>query len=128
MAAAKSAKVESHDEYLANLRDDQRAALEKLRSAIKSAAPRAEEFISYGLPAFRLNGRALVALGAAATHCSFFPMSGTTVQSHQKELRAYETSKGTIRFDPKKPLPTTLVRKLVKARIAENEAQRQPRQ
>src|SRR5262249_25454286 len=108
-AVTKSAKVASPDEYLANVRNDQRAALERLRRTIKSAAPGAEECISYGLPAFRLNGRALVAFSAAATHCSFFPMSGTTVQSHQKELRGYETTKGTIRFDPKRPLPAALV-------------------
>jgi uncharacterized protein YdhG (YjbR/CyaY superfamily) len=113
-------KPKTFDEYLAALSADQRAALQKLRKTIKAAAPKAEEYISYGLPAFRLNGRPLVALGARANHCAFYPMSGTTVKAHMHELKAYETSKGTIRFQPDKPLPVALVRKLVKARIAES--------
>lgn len=112
------------DEYLSGVPDEQRTALEKLRKTIRAAAPRAEECISYGLPAFRLDGRALVAFSAAARHCSFFPMSGTTVTDHADELADYDTSKGTIRFQPDKPLPAALVRKLVKARIAENAAKR----
>jgi uncharacterized protein YdhG (YjbR/CyaY superfamily) len=106
------------DEYLAPLRADKRAALEKLRKIIKAAAPRAEECISYSLPAFCLNGP-LVAFGASTNHCSFFPMSPAVLEAHKKELKGYDTSKGTIRFQPDKPLPATLIRKLVKARIAE---------
>ncbi len=101
---------------------DKRAALEKLRKTIQAAAPKAEECISYGLAAFRLNGKPLVAFGATAKHCAFFPMSGITVDAHKDELRNYETSKGTIRFQADKPLPAALVRKLVKARIEENTA------
>lgn len=108
------------DEYLARLSDDQRAALQRLRKAIKAAAPRAEECISYSLPAFCLDGRALVAFGATAKHCAFFPLSGTTIDAHRADLKNYNTSKGTIRFDAGRPLPVALVRKLVKARIAEN--------
>jgi uncharacterized protein YdhG (YjbR/CyaY superfamily) len=108
------------DEYLATLSDDQRAALEKLRKAIRAAAPRAEECISYQLAAFRLDGRMLVAFGATASHCAFYPMSASTVKAHRDELAGYETSKGTIRFRAARPLPAALVRKLVKARIAEN--------
>jgi uncharacterized protein YdhG (YjbR/CyaY superfamily) len=108
------------DEYLTALGNDQRAALEKLRKAIRAAAPKAEECISYRLPAFRLNGKLLVAFGARANHCAFYPMSSSTVEAHVKELKDYETSKGTVRFQAGDPLPTTLVRKLVKARIAEN--------
>jgi len=108
------------DEYLAVLSDDQRAALEKLRKAIKAAAPRAEECISYQLAAFRLDGRMLVAFGATPKHCAFYLMSGSTVAAYKDELAGYETSKGTIRFRPDEPLPAALVRKLVKARIAEN--------
>ena len=107
------------DEYLAGLSADQRAALEKLRKTIRAAAPKAEECISYSLPAFRLNGM-LVAFGASTNHCSFYPMSPATLAAHRDELEGYETSKGTIRFQPGKPLPPGLVRKLVKARIAEN--------
>jgi uncharacterized protein YdhG (YjbR/CyaY superfamily) len=117
-------KAKTIDEYLAGVSEDQRAVLEKLRKTIKSAAPKAEEYISYGLAAFRLNGRPLVAFGASANHCAFFPMDSTTVAAHQKELKDYDTSKGTIRFQPDKPLPATLVRKLVRARAAENERQK----
>jgi uncharacterized protein YdhG (YjbR/CyaY superfamily) len=108
------------DEYLAALSDDKRAALEKLRKTIRAAAPEAEECISYQLPAFRFNGRMLVAFGATAKHCAFYLMSSSTVEAHKDELKDYDTSKGTIRFQADNPLPAALVRKLVKARIAEN--------
>lgn len=107
------------DDYLASLAGEQRIALQKLRKAIMAAAPKAEECISYGLPAFRLDGRPLAAFSAAANHCSFFPMSGTVVSALMDDLKAYNTSKGTIRFPANKPLPATLVRKVIKARIAE---------
>ncbi len=113
-------KAGTVDEYLAALSEDTRAALEKLRKTIKAAAPRAEECISYQLPAFRLDGKMLVAFGATANHCAFYPMSSSTVAAHQNDLKDYDTSRGTIRFQPDRPLPATLVRKLVKARIAEN--------
>lgn len=112
------------DEYLATLRSDKRAALEKLRKIIKDAAPKAEECISYRVPAFRLNGKILVGFGAATNHCTFFPMSGTTVEMHKKELAGYDTSKGAIRFQPERPLPAALVKKLVQSRISENAAGR----
>ena len=112
-------KVKTVDEYLARVSDDKRAALQKLRKTIKAAAPRAEECISYQLPAYRLNGM-LVGFGATANHCAFYPMSASTVAAHKEELKDYDTSKGTIRFQPDNPLPPSLVRKLVKARIAEN--------
>ena len=113
-------KPKTIDEYLAALSDDKRAALEKLRKTIRAAAPKAEECISYRLPAFRLNGKMLVAFGATANHCAFYPMSSSTVEAHKDELKDYDTSKGTIRFQADHPLPAALVRKLVKARIAEN--------
>jgi uncharacterized protein YdhG (YjbR/CyaY superfamily) len=112
-------KIKTVDEYLARVTDDKRAALQRLRKTIKAAAPRAEECISYQLPAYRLNGM-LVAFGATANHCAFYPMSASTVAAHKEELKDYDTSKGTIRFQPDNPLPASLVRKLVKARIAEN--------
>ena len=111
------------DEYLAPLSREKRTALEKLRKDIKAAAPKAEECISYQIPAFRLGGRMLVAFGAAANHCAFYP-GAFPIEAHKNELEAYHTSKGTIRFQPDSPLPATLVRKLVKARIAEYAAQR----
>ena len=113
-------KSKTIDEYLAPLSPDKRAALEKLRKTIKAAVPEAEECISYGLAAFRLDGRPLVAFGATENHCAFYPMSSTTLETLKDELAGYETSKGTIRFQANKPLPVTLVRKLIKTRIAEN--------
>jgi uncharacterized protein YdhG (YjbR/CyaY superfamily) len=113
-------KPKTIDDYIAALSDDKRTALEALRKTIRAAAPKSEECISYGLAAFRLDGRPLVALGATANHCAFYLMSGSTVEAHKSELKGYDTSKGTIRFQADKPLPAALVRKLVKARIAEN--------
>jgi uncharacterized protein YdhG (YjbR/CyaY superfamily) len=113
-------KAKTIDEYLAALSDDKRAALEKLRKAIRAAAPKAEECFSYGLPAFRLDGKLIAGFGAGANHCAFYPMSGSIVAAHKDELEDYDTSKGAIRFQSGRPLAATLVRKLVKARIAEN--------
>lgn len=96
--------------------------LDRVTQPRRAAAPRAAECISYRLPAFRLDGRPLVAFGATARHCAFYPMSGNTVAAFARQLERLETSKGTIRFSPDKPLPAALVRKLVKARIAENAA------
>jgi uncharacterized protein YdhG (YjbR/CyaY superfamily) len=112
-------KPKTIDEYLDALSEDKRAALEGLRKTIKAAAPGAEECISYQIAAFRRNG-ILVGFGATAKHCAFYLMSSTTLEAHKDELEGYDTSKGTIRFQPDKPLPAALVRKLVKARIAEN--------
>ena len=108
------------DEYLASLPADQRAVLQKLRKAISAAAPGAEEGVSYGLPAFRLKGRPLVCFAAATRHCSLYPMSPAVIRTHADDLKKYEISKGTIRFTA--PLPSALVRKLVRARIAELES------
>jgi uncharacterized protein YdhG (YjbR/CyaY superfamily) len=118
-------KTKTSDEYLAAVSDDKRAALEKLRNTIKAAAPKAEECISYGLPAFRLDGRLLVAFGAGVNHCAFYPCSGSTVAAFKDDLKPYETSKGAIRFQADEPLPATLVKKMVKARIRENEKRSQ---
>ena|SRR5437899_976763 len=114
-----AAKPRTIDEYLATLSDDKRAALEKLRRTIRAAAPKAEERISYRICAFRQNGM-LVGFGATKNHCAFYLMSSSTAQAHKDELKDYDTSKGTIRFPAHIPLPAALVRKLVKARIAEN--------
>jgi uncharacterized protein YdhG (YjbR/CyaY superfamily) len=113
-------KPKTIDEYLAALSEDRRAALEKLRRTIRAAAPKVQECISYQLAAFRLDGKLLVAFGATANHCVFYPMSSLTVEAHKDELRDYDTSKGAIRFQADHPLSAALVRKLVRARIAEN--------
>src|SRR5438874_10214808 len=119
---AKASKPNTHNDYLAAVTEDKRAALQKLRKAIKAAAPKAEECISYQLPAFRLNGKFLVAYGAAANHCAFYP--GSTVQALKNELKDYNTSKGTIRFPADKAFPVALVRKLVRLRIQEKDQAR----
>jgi uncharacterized protein YdhG (YjbR/CyaY superfamily) len=107
------------DEYLATLSEDKRAALEKLRKIIRAAAPRAEEHISYHLPAFKLDGKWLVWFGAAANHCAIYGLVG----SNKNDLKDYNVAgKGTIRFQPDNPLPATLVRKLLKARMEKNKA------
>ena len=112
-------KPRSIDEYLDGLSGEKRAALQKVRRAIHAAAPKAEECISYGIPAFRLEGRLIAGFRAAAKHCSYFPMSGATVATLREELAGYDTSPGTIRFDARSGLPAALIRRLVKARIAE---------
>ena len=113
-------KPKTIDEYLAALSSDKRAALERLRTIIRAVTPRAEECISYQLPAFRLDGRCFVWFGAAAKHCAIYGVIG----SHTDELEDYNTSRGTIRFQADDPLPATLVRKLVKVRIAKVAARR----
>jgi uncharacterized protein YdhG (YjbR/CyaY superfamily) len=112
------------DEYLAALPPDKRAALQWLRRQIKAAAPGAEECISYGIPAFRLEGRLLVHFGAAARHCAFYP--GAVVESYREELKDYDISRGTIRFQPGARLPAALVRKLVHAVRARRLTPRRP--
>jgi uncharacterized protein YdhG (YjbR/CyaY superfamily) len=108
------------DEYLAPLPADQRAALQKLRATIASAAPDAAESISYGVPTFKYKGRPLVNFGAAKKHCALYGMA--VVEADRVALEGFDTSKGTIRFTPDKPLPTALVKKLVKARMKKIEA------
>lgn len=116
MRSAK-ARPTTIDQYLDALDDDKRRALALLRRTIKGIIPRGAECISYGLPAFRFEGHVLVWFGAGANHCAFYP--GAVVQAFRDDLKNYEISKGTIRFQPDHPLPAALVRKLVKARIAQ---------
>jgi len=113
------AKPTTIDDYLANVTPDQKAALEKVRKAIRAAAPGTEECINYGVPAFRLGDKCVAGFGASAKHCSYYPMSGRVVTELAHDLTGYKTSKGSIQFPADKPLPAALVRKLVKARIAE---------
>jgi uncharacterized protein YdhG (YjbR/CyaY superfamily) len=107
------------DEYLASVNSDHREALQKIRETVHAVAPNAEECVSYGIPAFRLKGRSLVFFGAWANHCAFYPGSSATLKKFRNELRDFQTSKGTLRFSPDKPVPVALVKKLLKARIAE---------
>jgi uncharacterized protein YdhG (YjbR/CyaY superfamily) len=115
----KSATPQTVDEYLAALPEEARTTLEKLRKTIKAAAPKATEGISYQMPMYKQNGM-LVGFAAFKNHCSIFPGS-KPMETYKDELKAYKTSKGTIRFPIGKPLPAALVKKLVKARIEENE-------
>jgi uncharacterized protein YdhG (YjbR/CyaY superfamily) len=109
------------DHYLAGVPEPARGTLSKIRSTIRSVVPpETTEAISYQIPTFKYKG-SLVAFAAFSNHCSLFPMNSSLIVAFKDELKGYETSKGTIRFPVDKPLPATLVKKLVKARIAENE-------
>ena len=119
MASAKR-RPTTIDEYLADVKPEQRRALNKLRRTIRAVMPKAQECISYGIPAFRLNGRSLIFFAAFANHCSFFPGRSVTLKKFRNDLKGFQISKGTIRFAPDNPMPIKLVKKLVKARIAEN--------
>jgi uncharacterized protein YdhG (YjbR/CyaY superfamily) len=115
-----SAVPKNTDEYIAKIPEPARTTLKKVRAVIRSVVPRGTtEIISYGMPAFKHNG-VLVWFAAFSKHCSLFPGS-SVLRAFQDELKGYATSKGTIQFPVDKPLPAALVKKLVKARIAENE-------
>ena len=116
----KTAPAKTVNEYLAGVPKAARAVLEKLRQTIKAAAPMAAEVISYQMPMYKHHGM-VIGFAAFKDHCSVFPGSAV-MDAHKEELKRYSTSKGTIRFPVNKPLPATLVRKLVRARIKENEA------
>ena len=111
------------DEYLSAVPEPARGTLNKMRAAIRSAVPReATETISYGMPAFKHNG-VLVWFAAFKDHCSFFP-TASVIEAFKEELKGYPTSKGTIQFPTDKPLPAALVKRLVKARVAQNESKK----
>jgi uncharacterized protein YdhG (YjbR/CyaY superfamily) len=110
----------SVDDYLAALTEPDRRALESLRQRIKKLVPEATEVISYQIPVFRYQGRSLVGFGAAKDQCTFFLMSTSIMRSFKEDLKGYEVGKGSIKFHSNRPLPSSLVDKLVKARIAEN--------
>jgi uncharacterized protein YdhG (YjbR/CyaY superfamily) len=112
------------ENYLARCPEPHRTTLEKLRATIGSVVPKeATERISYGMPSFEYKG-GLVGYAAFKGHCSFFPMSGRLIEEFADELAGYKTSKGTIQFAIDKPLPAALVKKMVKARVVQNEAQK----
>ncbi len=113
---------DSVEEYLSQVPDEARAVLERLRTTIKKAAPDTTETISYQMPTFKHQGRALVGYAAFKNHCSLFPYSTQVLETYSEELGPRRTSKGTIRFTTDDPLPAALVKKIVKARIEEIEA------
>src|SRR5438552_2436680 len=98
-------KPASIDAYLAGVRGEKRIALEKLRTAIRAAAPRSEECISYNIPAFRLDGEVIAGFLATSKGCSYFPFSGSTLATLAQEVEGFEQTKGSLHFSPKKPLP-----------------------
>ncbi|HEY6443034.1 MAG TPA: DUF1801 domain-containing protein [Candidatus Acidoferrales bacterium] len=119
-AAKRSAAPKDIDEYLAGIPEPARGALNKMREAIRSALPpEATETISYGIPAFKCK-RVLVWFAAFSDHCSLFP-TASVIEEFKEQLKGYSTSKGTIQFRTDKPLPTALIKRMVKARVAQNE-------
>jgi uncharacterized protein YdhG (YjbR/CyaY superfamily) len=113
------AKTSTIDDYLAAVGGNKRTALEKLRKTIRSIVPDAEECISYRIPAFRSGGKVIAGFCARTNGCSYFPFSGRTLRTLAKEIAAYEHTKSALHFDPEAGLPASLVRKLVRTRIAE---------
>lgn len=108
------------DAYLATVTGDKRRALDELRALLRALLPKAEECISYGLPAFRVEGKVLAGFKATAKGCSYYPFSGQTLATLAPELGGYSMTSGALHFTPDKPLPRALVRKLLAARAAED--------
>ncbi len=128
MAAARSPLVDS---ALADLPDDLRWALEGLRALIADSAPEAVETIAYGVPAFTYRGRPLVSFSAGRAGrgpCALYVQSPAVLDSFRDELASYDASKGTVRFTPERPLPPEVVRRIVRARMAETDAAQPRRQ
>lgn len=107
------------DEYLAKLPRDQQAALQNLRQTIKALSPEITELISYGIPSFKYKRRQFVAFAAYPSHINFLIMSYPIMEAFKSDLKRFETDKATIRFTVDKPISTALLKKLVKARMAE---------
>ena len=109
------------DEYLAGLPEPARTTLKRVRAVIRSVVPvETTEVISYGIPTFKYK-RPLVAFAAFRDHCSFFPLGSSVLDAFAEDLKPFRVSKGTLHFPLDRPLPTALVKKIVRARIAQNE-------
>jgi uncharacterized protein YdhG (YjbR/CyaY superfamily) len=118
------AAAKNVDEYLAGVAEPARSTLQRMRAVIRSVVPaETTEIISYGIPTFKYK-RGLVAFGAFTDHCSFFPLGSSVLDSYKKELKEFRVSKGTLHFPLDKPLPAGLLKKLVRARIAQNEGRK----
>jgi len=121
LAGKANAAPKTVDEYFARVPEPAHRMLNKIRALIRSAVPvEATEALSYGMPTFKYKG-SLVCYGAFANHCSFFPMNSSLIGAHKDELRSFQTSKGTIRLPLDKPLPSTVLKKMVKARVKQNQ-------
>jgi uncharacterized protein YdhG (YjbR/CyaY superfamily) len=119
------AGLQAVEEYLAAVPEPARSTLDKVRATIRSVVPaETTEAIGYGIPTFRYKGGGLVAYAAFKSHCSFFPMSMAVIAANQNDLQKYDTSKGTIRFTVEKPLSVVLLKRMVKARLAEKDRNR----
>lgn len=105
------------DQHLAKIPEPQRSTLQSLRKTIREVIPEAKEVISYGFPGYKLDGKIICGFDAFKNHCSFFPHSSLVIPELEKELVNYKTSKGALQFEIDKPLPKTLVRKLINTRI-----------
>ena len=109
------------DAYLATLPPDQRATLQRLRAHIARIVPEADELISYGMPAFKLNGRFLVSYAGWKKHCSIYPLTDSFLEAHTEELEGYARTKGSLHFTPQSPLPDGLLEDLVRGRVTDLE-------
>jgi uncharacterized protein YdhG (YjbR/CyaY superfamily) len=117
-------KPKTIDEYIAKYPKNVRVVLEELRKVVKEAAPNAEETISYGMPAFKLNGRNLVYFAAWKKHVGFYPAGYSAIEAFKQELSPYKQAKGTVQFPLEKPIPIDLVKKIVKFRAKENQSKK----
>lgn len=118
--SSRMSKAKTVDEYLAGVPEPACSSLKHIRKVIQSVVPKeTTEVISYGIPMFKFNGM-LVGYAAFKNHCSLFPTGSGVIEKFAKELKGYSTSRGTIQFPSDKPLPDALVKKIVKARVAEN--------
>ena len=107
------------DEYLATLEEPKRRTLERLRTTILEVVPEAEQGISYGMPAFKVGGKAVAGFAAFKEHLSYFPHSSAVLTELGDDVAGYETSKGTLKFPVDKPLPKKLVKRLIAVRRQE---------
>jgi uncharacterized protein YdhG (YjbR/CyaY superfamily) len=110
------------DAYLAALPADQRDALQRLRAQIARLIPGAVETISYGLPAFKLNGRAVIWFAAWKAHCSVYPLTATFLEANADALKGYRRTKGSLHFTSSAPVTEALIERLVRARLADLQA------
>jgi len=107
------------EKYLSAVPEPQQSTLRALRTTIKALLPLGEDAMSYGVPAIKLNGKAVAGYAFAKNHCSYFPHSGQIIEDLAADLTQYDCSKGTLRFSIDKPLPKSLVKKLIRARLSQ---------